>query len=117
MSDEPTMDDAANAIRRAFLVDELVCYDRGEYDQEMLHQVLQTMRKRAGLSVQEVADEIGVSRTMAAYLETHTPPRRPRIDLVHAWARACGCGARLVFTPNAEADRHSFTATPNENEG
>ncbi len=63
---------------------------------------LLALRKRAGLTQSELAARVGGTQRRITNIERGT--RRPSLELVEAWAAACGRRLVIDFPPDGETD-------------
>ena len=96
MAKRPTM----KSFRRKALAKPGV---KGEYDAlspafEMKRQMI-ALRKKAGLTQEEMADRLGTKKSNISRLESVTSDVSPRLATVEQYARVLGYGIKVKFEP------------------
>jgi transcriptional regulator with XRE-family HTH domain len=76
---------------------------KAEYDAfspafEMKRQMI-ALRKKAGLTQEEMADRLGTKKSNISRLESVTSDVSPRLATVEQYARALGYGVKVKFEP------------------
>ncbi len=79
---------------------------RAEYDAlcpafEMKRQMI-ALRKKAGLTQEEMAERLGTKKSNISRLESVTSNVSPRLATVEQYARALGYGVKVKFEPRPD---------------